>query len=256
MQTVMERLERENRQLKRVGAALLLVLAAGLLASAARPQSRTVEAERFILKDGGGRTRAVLGVWADTFGKVPALYDSSKGDSPSLRFYDTLGQRRAAVGIVKESIGGLEISDPAFSASLFPVEFGIHDKYSSMKLESHGLELSGGEGKAGLAVLPKLGPTLHLGSGEQSKGSVILNLSPDGQANLQFFDKSKAARRAMLTISADGAPSLELFDASGNTRAVLGNSELEAPKTGTVEKRPESSLVLFDKDGKVIWQAP
>ena len=39
-------------------------------------------------------------------------------------------------------------------------------------------------------------------------------------------------------------------------RAVLGSTSLELIKTGTIEKRPESSLVLFDKDGKVIWQTP
>ncbi len=45
-------------------------------------------------------------------------------------------------------------------------------------------------------------------------------------------------------------------DASGNTRAVLGSTVLETTQTGAVEKRPPSSLVLFDKDGKVTWSAP
>ena len=45
-------------------------------------------------------------------------------------------------------------------------------------------------------------------------------------------------------------------DASGNTRAVLGSTVLETTQTGAVEKRPPSSLVLFDKNGKVIWSAP
>jgi hypothetical protein len=39
-------------------------------------------------------------------------------------------------------------------------------------------------------------------------------------------------------------------------RAVLGHTALEATATGTVEQRPASSLVLFDKDGKVIWKVP
>jgi len=30
----------------------------------------------------------------------------------------------------------------------------------------------------------------------------------------------------------------------------------EMMATGTVEQRPASSLVLFDRDGKVIWKAP
>ncbi len=40
------------------------------------------------------------------------------------------------------------------------------------------------------------------------------------------------------------------------SRAVLGHTTLENPRTGVKEQRPPSSLVLFDKDGKVIWKAP
>ncbi len=38
--------------------------------------------------------------------------------------------------------------------------------------------------------------------------------------------------------------------------AVLGHTALETKATGTVEQPPASSLVLFDRDGKVIWKAP
>jgi hypothetical protein len=40
------------------------------------------------------------------------------------------------------------------------------------------------------------------------------------------------------------------------TRAALGCIELEAPQTGAVEQRPMSSIILFDKDGLTLWQAP
>ena len=35
-----------------------------------------------------------------------------------------------------------------------------------------------------------------------------------------------------------------------------GHPALETTATGTVEQRPASSLVLFDRDGKVIWKVP
>ncbi len=60
---------------------------------------------------------------------------------------------------------------------------------------------------------------------------------------------------ASLSLKANG-PSLELRDQTGKPRAVLGSTELEVTRTGATEKQPPSSLVLFDKDGKVIWQAP
>ena len=49
---------------------------------------------------------------------------------------------------------------------------------------------------------------------------------------------------------------LELNDKNGINRAALGSFDLKVSRTGAVEKRPPSSLVLFGEDGKVIWQAP
>ena len=49
---------------------------------------------------------------------------------------------------------------------------------------------------------------------------------------------------------------MTLRDAEGKTRAVLGHVTLGGARTGTTEQRPASSLVLFDKDEKVIWMAP
>ena len=51
-------------------------------------------------------------------------------------------------------------------------------------------------------------------------------------------------------------PTLSLMDEKGTTRVALGHTTIEFPATGVMEERPPSSLVLFKKDGKVIWQAP
>jgi len=60
-----------------------------------------------------------------------------------------------------------------------------------------------------------------------------------------------------LDVDNDGSR-LTLYDKDGlmKPRAVVGSTSLEIIKTGTVEKRAESSLVLLDKGGKVIWRAP
>ncbi|MCD6417093.1 MAG: hypothetical protein J7M08_10435 [Planctomycetes bacterium] len=65
----------------------------------------------------------------------------------------------------------------------------------------------------------------------------------------------KGNRRAVLGESEIG-PGLELRDEKGNSRAVLGSTSLVVPKTGEITKLPESSLTLFDKDGKVIHEVP
>ena len=62
--------------------------------------------------------------------------------------------------------------------------------------------------------------------------------------------------RLRLALSGDGSPALELRDKGAQPRAVLGRVDVERTKTGALEQRAESSLVLFDKDGKVIWQTP
>ena len=67
---------------------------------------------------------------------------------------------------------------------------------------------------------------------------------------------SRGKLRAMLSMMPDGRPVLSLHDKDGRIRAVLGATELEAIRTGESTKTAESSLVLFDKDGKVMWRAP
>jgi hypothetical protein len=89
------------------------------------------------------------------------------------------------------------------------------------------------------------------------------------------FQDEKGTVRTSLTTIKGGEPSLNLYDEAGNARAILGYTELESTRTvqtlertstgmgtkhltartGKVE-RPESSLVLFGKDRKVIWRAP
>ncbi len=60
----LDRLERETWRLKRVGAAVLVGIATVVLMGQATT-SRTVEAERFILKDASGKSRGALGIGAN-----------------------------------------------------------------------------------------------------------------------------------------------------------------------------------------------
>jgi hypothetical protein len=58
-----------------------------------------------------------------------------------------------------------------------------------------------------------------------------------------------------------GRPSITLYDSMKPfgflvNRATLGSVDLINENTGIEEKRPPSSLVLFNKEGKVIWKTP
>jgi hypothetical protein len=60
---------------------------------------------------------------------------------------------------------------------------------------------------------------------------------------------------AHLDLNGQGDSTIELTDPKG-TKAILGNTNLEYPSTGKEERRPASSLVLFNKDQKVFWKTP
>ena len=78
-----------------------------------------------------------------------------------------------------------------------------------------------------------------------------------GSVFLVMFD-SAGKTRANLSVSNDG-PSLVFYDASGQQRAIVGSTTLVAShvsQNGIVEKGPPSSIVLFDKAGKLLFRQP
>jgi len=84
---------------------------------------------------------------------------------------------------------------------------------------------------------------------------VAVFLFRDGSPILVLVDAA-GRFRLYLYLNPEGSPSLTLQDKAEHSRAVLGATELETVKIEEVTMRSESSLVLFGKDGKVIWKAP
>ena len=84
-----------------------------------------------------------------------------------------------------------------------------------------------------------------------SRGSWMLMENGINQIDLK--DKSGQIR-GKWTIGLDGHTAIRINDKSGVTRASLGNTAVEMIKTGEERILAESSLVLFDKDSKVIFQ--
>lgn len=85
---------------------------------------------------------------------------------------------------------------------------------------------------------------------------VMLGLDPDGNRPSLDLMGRDFGLRISLGLDSDNRPSLQLRDKDIQIRAVLGYTELVTTRTGAVEKRPPSSLVLFDKEGNIIWKAP
>ena len=92
-----------------------------------------------------------------------------------------------------------------------------------------------------------------------SKGNERASLVTDGSGSvfLVLFDNNRRPR-ADLQVSNYG-PSLNFYDPGAKTRLVLGSTTLVGSHVvaqGVVEKNPPSSLVMFDRDGQLLWRTP
>lgn len=120
----LEMLEKQNRRLRNWGKAVLLVVAGLLLMGQAGPNTNTIEAQEFILRDANNKQRARLALVEDT--TVLSLYDANEnvrsrmvaGDRPGLLFFDPkrsgpYAKVRLALG-VGDMGGGAGDSGPHF----------------------------------------------------------------------------------------------------------------------------------------------
>jgi len=91
---------------------------------------------------------------------------------------------------------------------------------------------------------------------KNGKPVAALAISADsGDPFLAIYDKKDGNYRVMIDI-VEGNPRLTLRDSSAQTRLVLGSAEVINKTKETMERRAASSIVLFDREGKLIWSAP
>jgi hypothetical protein len=194
-----------------------------------------VEAEKFILVDPAGNRRALL--W---------FRDE---DSPALEFFTTGGKLRASVGMLSyrsthspmPSGKGVDpavvalVEEPSPTLALFDEQGACRIQVSAWR-GWPSLSFTDQEGKecGYLGLLGRFGGSPGLMLGGLGEGRVKLLGPPEG-------------------------PAVSLTDGiqdGGKLRAVLGRTSLETTRTGEVQTLPASSLVLFDKEGKVMFQEP
>ena len=92
---------------------------------------------------------------------------------------------------------------------------------------------------------------------ENGKERASLAADRAGSVFLVMFDAA-GKTRANISVTPDG-PALILFDPSGQARTVLGSTTLvpsHVNENGVAERAPASSLVLFDKNGKLLYREP
>jgi len=75
-----------------------------------------------------------------------------------------------------------------------------------------------------------------------------------GGMNLKTTLWLSTGRRNPLLEESD-TPTLSISDSKG-FETIIGSTDLVTPSTGETHKTSAASVVLFDKDKNVIWQAP
>jgi hypothetical protein len=100
---------------------------------------------------------------------------------------------------------------------------------------------------------------------------IAMGVQPEGASGLSLFDR-RGTHRAALSLSGEEAPQLLLFDGAGGRRASLALTEDGVPglryeekgrtravfgaQEDKVRSTGPAALVLFDKDGAILFQAP
>jgi len=229
MQAVLERLEkleRQNRRLKQRGVLVILALGA-LVVMGQAPRSRIVKAEQFVLQDSQGRARVTIGTPASSGG---AFHLSP--DEPAIWITDETGQDRAIL-----TSDGLRFANEKGK----PLA-----TYSARALSFYGTK---GKEEASLGE-DTHGPSLTLMGKE---GVTFLGITPES-LEIWHNDKVRAQLEAGSPDNSEG-PHLIVRDATG-FESILGVAGLETPDTGESHTTSAASLVMLGKDGKVIWRAP
>ena len=91
------------------------------------------------------------------------------------------------------------------------------------------------------------------------KGNDRASLVADnaGSIFLVMFDNA-GKTRVNLSVGNEG-PTMVFYDPSGQARTIIGSTTLvgsHVNENGIAERSPASSIVLFDKAGKLLWRQP
>lgn len=245
-----EKLEKTNRRLKHFAAAALMLIGTVFLMGQASP-NRTLEANRFILTDSAGKVRGSLSMsqkgpqlaFLDANGQTRVVLEA--GDTQKLTFLRPNGREGAhltsscvtqAPGSCLSSLGLtsgdekyqiLLMTDPLSGSMLGFTEppreedFPTHAEYTK--------------------ALPRIQVRLA-GGGTTFKQAADLTLFHSGGGGVSVE-------------SDEDGPRVKLLDGEG-FQATVGNTALVTPSTGQKRKTSAASVILFDKDKNVIWQAP
>lgn len=87
-------------------------------------------------------------------------------------------------------------------------------------------------------------------------GSVSFTSDNDDEGDHRYVSVSTGLSRGPQILMVGKETSIELLDEPGRCLAVLGSTTLTTTRTGATENLTPGSLVLFDRNGKVLEKFP
>lgn len=289
----LQRLERSNRVRNGALALVGIVAIAGLIVGADGEDNKTpkrIEAQAFVLKDSDGRER---GEWFATPHGTLFRTGDSPGPVVMLSTMKKDAEARIVVNsqLFGSGVGSFEATKDGVGVEMTDSKFGAHSKWNltpdgmsfilgewseqtdetKKKIKEARAEFPNGGTKFYDAIKHLPYDVIQRGSWFASRENTSLLLQGDHPVLGLADEKGKVravlgnnyavlldntgTKRVGLSVG-DGETTLGLFDESGSKRASLGTTMITVTKTGEKRQLAESSLVLFDKDGKLLFQAP
>lgn len=284
-----DNLERQNRYMKKVGSLVLLTLVGVILMGLAIPESKVVEAERFILKNKKGVALAKFSILPDGYPHL-MLYDKKetlrmmmgicvgKGfayDRPYLTLLDDDNKARARLSLGESGNPSLLYYDgeqEGQSVTLGMSKDGL--SFLGFHKENGGISL--GIDESGMSHLRfykgkrkrlELEPD-RLCFNDPDGGSVMrFNATYDGEPYILLTGHEKLESGAFgikgsvkIGIKNKNSPFIgmggwdEKFDDYASFH--LGETETKNQKTGLMEIHPLSSIELRNPNEEVVWKVP
>jgi|SRR5215472_2553542 len=256
LQTLAQRfdtLERQNRWWKGATACSLLALSSLLLMGQTSRDPDVVVARAFVLKSPDDKVVAILGENTDWMVPHPSLKDVRNGSYRTQK--DTWGLHVYGPNVLQQVSLQLMLGGSALLLS--DGETNSYINLSTGKFVNSQM---------------KVGHLAHLDMNvshqpkEEDRRRSIESVAKLRSANTEaerdeahrtFYHSPPPEYRALLEVSNDvtGLSLSETANDELEERVVLGNTKLQNHKGEKIE-RPLSSLVFFDKDKKVMWEAP
>lgn len=91
-------------------------------------------------------------------------------------------------------------------------------------------------------------------NGKEGQEVSIFALEKTGPSLL--IRNRNTTRIALSILPKPDRPHVALFDENENPRVVLETGETVSPSAGEIPDSPQSTLILYDKEGSVLFQAP